>query len=121
MENTDAATKLIQYLVDSDDTEAADVVRSLIQERDEAKAAMKEMRSIMEQQIDRAEALTTSAMLLNSLCAWLLHRFGPDSPEGQEASFRAIAARNALAARTRTRDYRPQSSFGPRFVFGEPE
>lgn len=37
------------------------------------------------------------ADLLESLCAWMLHRFGPDTPEGKEASFRLNAARNAIA------------------------
>ncbi|WP_424140269.1 hypothetical protein [Roseomonas chloroacetimidivorans] len=35
--------------------------------------------------------------LLDGLCAWLLHRFGPDSPEGREATFRQEKARAALA------------------------
>lgn len=30
---------------------------------------------------------------LESLCVWLLHRFGPDSPEGQESSIRLKALR----------------------------
>lgn len=30
-------------------------------------------------------ALEDSQHALKSLCQWLLHRFGPDSPEGQEA------------------------------------
>jgi hypothetical protein len=34
--------------------------------------------------------------LLESLCAWLLHAFGPDSPAGKEAAFRAREARAAL-------------------------
>lgn len=38
------------------------------------------------------------AVLLESLCAWLLHRFGPDSPEGQEAAFRLTKALAAIAA-----------------------
>ena len=34
---------------------------------------------------------------LDTLTTWLLHRFGPDSPEGREASFRQTIARTALA------------------------
>ncbi len=40
------------------------------------------------------------ALLLESLCAWLLHRFGPESPEGQEASLRMPKARAAIARAT---------------------
>ena len=41
-----------------------------------------------------------SAALLESLCAWLLHRFGPDTPEGREAQFRLAKARAAIAKAT---------------------
>ncbi len=44
--------------------------------------------------IARAEATEKA---LESLCAWLLHRFGPDSPEGREASCR-MSSRTALAS-----------------------
>ena len=35
--------------------------------------------------------------LTESLCAWLLHRFGPGSPEGKEASCRLAKVRTTLA------------------------
>lgn len=38
------------------------------------------------------------AVLLDSLCAWLLHRFGPETPEGREALARQHIARAALQA-----------------------
>ena len=44
-----------------------------------------------------APELKQSAELLESLCLWLLHRFGPVSPEGREAEFRLEQARNAIA------------------------
>ena len=55
--------------------------------------------------IDNADACLIAAapeshectVLLDSLCAWLLHRFGPDSPEGREASARQAKARIAIA------------------------
>lgn len=40
--------------------------------------------------------LLQSAKLLESLCAWLLHRFGRESPEGQEAKFRLEQAQAVL-------------------------
>ena len=36
-------------------------------------------------------------VLLEGICEWLLHRFGPDSPEGKEATFRLTKARAAIA------------------------
>lgn len=47
--------------------------------------------------ISAAPDLYHCADLLESLCAWMLHRFGPDTPEGNEASFRLTAARAAIA------------------------
>lgn len=41
-------------------------------------------------------AAVEATVLLESLCTWLLHRFGPESPEGKEASFRLTKARAAL-------------------------
>jgi hypothetical protein len=43
-----------------------------------------------------APELHQSATLLESLCTWLLHAHGPDSPTGKEAQFRLTQARAAL-------------------------
>jgi hypothetical protein len=37
-----------------------------------------------------------AAQLLDTLCSWLLHRFGPNTPEGMEAAFRQTKARTVL-------------------------
>lgn len=47
--------------------------------------------------------LRECAELLESLCAWMLHRFPTESPEAKEASFRyqkALAALRAAEAQT---------------------
>lgn len=44
----------------------------------------------------RIAELEGAVELLESLCAWLLHRFGPGSPEGKEAEFRLARALAAL-------------------------
>lgn len=46
--------------------------------------------------IAAAPSLVEAVKLLESLCAWLLNAFGPDSPAGKEAQFRLEAARTAL-------------------------
>lgn len=40
--------------------------------------------------------LLQSAILLESLCTWLLHAYGPDSPAGKEAQARVQQARAAI-------------------------
>ncbi|MBX5089394.1 hypothetical protein [Rhizobium lentis] len=38
---------------------------------------------------------TQRTKALESLCTWLLHRFGPDSPEGREANARLCGLRSS--------------------------
>lgn len=69
-----------------------------------------QQRTVSEEQMTRAERAEaeieqlrkalddkTRWDLLESLCAWLLHRFGHDSAEGREASFRLEEARKHTA------------------------
>lgn len=44
------------------------------------------------------ERVKANLRSFESLCSWLLHRFGNDSPEGNEAAFRLVEARAILAA-----------------------
>lgn len=62
---------------------------------------LSELQSVNERLQSRAEAAEDEVKrlcgLLDGLCAWMLHRFGPDSPEGREAASR-MASRTALAS-----------------------
>jgi hypothetical protein len=76
-------------------TEALEAELAKVHLSGEAEAAM--------HALDRAEAAEAelakareAAQLLDTLCSWLLHRFGPDTPEGMEATFRQAKARAAL-------------------------
>lgn len=47
--------------------------------------------------VNSHEELVSAAHLLDGICAWLLHRFGPDTPEGREAALRQPKAVAAIA------------------------
>ncbi len=53
---------------------------------------------------------TLAASLLTSLCAWLLHAHGPQSPEGQEATLRMEAMRGQHWTDQRIIDETPWAS-----------
>ena len=64
--------------------------------------ALSQQQRPTEDEIVAAALGKKSADLLEGLCAWLLHRFGPDSPEGHEAAFRQPVARAAIEALSHT-------------------
>lgn len=82
--------------------ELADILRnfadatleSLQAEEKRLRAIALDMQAGYREAIARAETTDKS---LDSLCAWLLHRFGPNTPEGREASCR-MSPRTALAS-----------------------
>ena len=58
-----------------------------IPEPNEEMTLLRQLREAMEA-LAMTQDKTRDRLLLDGLCMWLLHRFGPDSPEGREAQCR---------------------------------
>lgn len=89
-------TQLVEIARNTHRSHSADIDRA-----EAAEAEVKRLRAIaLDMQAGYREAAAraeAAEKALDSLCAWLLHRFGPDSPEGREASCR-MSPRTALAS-----------------------